>query len=594
MVISWTQNASLNRWIDEMVALCHPAEVHLCTGSEAEYDEIAQKMVVAKSLTPLNLQLRPHSFWCHSHPDDVARVEECTFICSAKEEDAGPTNHWQEPAKMKKKLYALFKGCMAGRTMYIVPYCMGPYHSPFAIVGVQITDSPYAVLNMKLMTRMGKKALEQLKDGPFIPGLHSVGCPLKKGEKDVPWPCNPKDRVIAHFPEERSIFSYGSGYGGNALLGKKCLALRIASSMGRDEGWMAEHMLILGITNPKGEKKYFAAAFPSACGKTNLAMMTPSLPGWKIQTVGDDIAWMRIGKDGRLYAVNPEAGYFGVAPGTSRKTNGNAMRTIEKNTIFTNVALTADKDVWWEGIGEEAPAHLTSWFGKPYDPASHKPAAHPNARFTVTARQNPIYDPMAEDPDGVPISAIIFGGRRATTVPLVTESFSWNHGVFFGASVSSEMTAAAKGEVGKLRHDPFAMLPFCGYHMGDYFGHWIEMGKKLREPPRIYAVNWFRKSAEGEFLWPGFGENARVLQWIFDRTSNNAPAQETPIGLLPTPHALDLSRLNLPAAQELFSVDTRAWEDECEELSTYFQRFGKKMPKPLLEELAHLRQRLHT
>ena len=591
---NWTQNVSLNRWIDESIALCRPKEVHLCDGSESEYDRMAQEMVQRGIFIPLDAKKRPNSFWCHSHPDDVARVEESTFICSKTKEGAGPTNNWADPEKMKKKLRSLFDGCMEGRTMYIVPYCMGPLRSSFSIVGVQITDSPYAVLNMKLMTRMGKGALEHMKDGPFVPGLHSVGVPLKPGAKDVPWPCNPKDRCIAHFPEERSILSFGSGYGGNALLGKKCLALRIASVFGRDEGWLAEHMLILGITNPKGEKKYIAAAFPSACGKTNLAMMTPTLPGWKIETVGDDIAWMRIGADGRLYAINPEAGYFGVAPGTSMKTNPNAMRTIEKNTIFTNVALTEDKDIWWEGIDGAAPPHLTSWLGTPYDATAGKPASHPNARFTVTARQNPIYDPAAENPAGVPISAIIFGARRAQTVPLVTESFNWAHGVFFGAAVSSETTAAAKGEIGKLRHDPFAMLPFCGYNMGDYFAHWLDMGRKADKLPRIYYVNWFRQTEQGKFLWPGFGENSRILKRIFERTSNDAQAQETPIGLLPTHQSLDLSHLPLSSStvQKLLEVDKTAWLAECDELDAYFKLFGSHMPKALANELAALRRRL--
>jgi phosphoenolpyruvate carboxykinase (GTP) len=586
--MTWTQNLPLNRWIGEMAALCKPSQIHLCDGSDAEYERLTKEMVRAGTLVPLT---RPGSFWCHSHPDDVARVEESTFICSKNKEDAGPTNNWADPAETKKKLRALFSGCMDGRTMYVVPYCMGPLHSRFSIVGVEITDSPYVVLNMKLMTRMGQAALAHLKDGPFVPGLHSVGVPLAAGKKDVPWPCNPTHRAIAHFPEERSILSFGSGYGGNALLGKKCLALRIASVIGRDEGWLAEHMLILGITNPKGEKKYIAAAFPSACGKTNLAMMTPTLPGWKIETVGDDIAWMRFGSDGRLYAINPEAGYFGVAPGTSMKTNPNAMRTIETNALFTNVAITAEKDVWWEGIDGAAPAGLTSWLGAPYDPASGKPASHPNARFTVSAKQNPIYDAAAEDPNGVPISAIIFGGRRASTIPLVAEALSWNHGVFFGASVSSETTAAAKGEVGKLRHDPFAMLPFCGYHMGDYFSHWIEMGKRSTPDklPRIYSVNWFRKSVDGKYLWPGFGENSRVLKWIFGRSAGDARAVNSPVGLVPAD--LDLSNLHVDPAP-LFSVDRAAWLGECDELASYFQLFGSKMPKELLKELGDLRQRL--
>lgn len=585
------QNGSFERWIQEIKALCRPAKVHLCDGSEAEYNRLAEEMVRTGALVRLDPKKRPNSYWCHSHPDDVARTEESTFICSRKKEDAGPTNHWADPAEMKERLLSLFRGSMEGRTMYIIPYCMGPLNSPFARYGVEITDSPYVVLNMYLMTRMGNPVLEQLKQHPFIPGLHSVGVPLKSGQKDVPWPCNPAQRCIAHFPEERSIWSFGSGYGGNALLGKKCFALRIASTLGREEGWLAEHMLILGITNPQGEKKYFAAAFPSACGKTNLAMMTSALPGWKIETVGDDIAWIHFGPDGRLYAINPEAGYFGVAPGTSMKTNPHAMQTIARNTLFTNVALTRDSDVWWEGINGEIPPHLTSWLGIPYDSSSGKPAAHPNARFTVSAKQNPIYDPQAENLHGVPLSAILFGGRRASLTPLVVEAFHWSHGVFFGASISSEITAASNGEIGKLRHDPFAMLPFCGYHMGDYFAHWLAMGKRSspEKLPRIYAVNWFRKTPDGRFLWSGFGENCRVLKWIFERTSNHpAPAKKSPIGYLPT----SLDPLSPAAFQSLFSIDPAAWKQECEALASYFQIFGNRMPQSLLDELSALKQRL--
>ncbi|MBI3508573.1 MAG: phosphoenolpyruvate carboxykinase (GTP) [Chlamydiia bacterium] len=581
----------LHSWIDEMAQLCRPDHIHLCDGSEAEYDRIAQAMVQANTFLPL--AKRPHSFWCHSDPDDVARVEESTYICSEKPEDAGPTNHWMAPAEMKAKLKTLFSGCMQGRTLYVVPYCMGPLHSPFAILGVEITDSPYAVLNMKLMTRMGQKALDLItKKKQFVPGLHSVGVPLKKGEKDSSWPCNSAHRHIVHFPEERSIWSFGSGYGGNALLGKKCLALRIASVLGRDEGWLAEHMLILGITNPTGEKKYIAAAFPSACGKTNLAMLTPTLPGWKIECVGDDIAWIRFGADGRLYAVNPEAGYFGVAPGTSMKTNPNAMKTITHNAIFTNVARTPDGDVWWEGMTDTAPKGLISWLDTLYDPASRMPAAHPNSRFTVPAKQNPIYDPAAENPQGVPLSAILFGGRRSAVLPLVIEAFDWQAGVFFGASLSSETTAAAKGETGKLRHDPFAMLPFCGYHMGDYFAHWLAMGRKSSADklPRIYAVNWFLKGKDGKYLWPGFGENSRVLQWIFERTSHQAEAKKTPIGYIP--ESLDLQGLGKIDMAALFHIDPTAWRQECEELSRYFALFGSRMPNALLEELRRLRRAL--
>ncbi len=582
----WTTHAALRMWIEETIRHCQPAHIHLCDGSAEEYDKIAAKMVKAGTLVPLSK--RPGSFWCHSHPDDVARVEESTFICSKQKEDAGPTNNWKEPGEMKQHLRTLFAGCMQGRTMYVIPYCMGPLGSPLARVGIEITDSPYVVLNMRLMTRMGRQALEQLQEGDFIPGLHSVGMPLKEGEKDAPWPCNPKQRVIAHFPEERSIFSFGSGYGGNALLGKKCFALRIASTMAREQGWLAEHMLILGLTNPEGEKKYIAAAFPSACGKTNLAMITPSLPGWKAECVGDDIAWMYIGKDGRLYAVNPEAGYFGVASGTSMQTNPMAMRTIEKNTIFTNTAM-ADGDIWWEGIGSEPPHNLISWLGEPWDGKS--PAAHPNSRFTVSMTQCPIYDPAANEPQGVPISAILFGGRRHSVMPLISEALSWNHGVFVGASLSSETTAAAKGEIGKLRHDPFAMLPFCGYNMGDYFAHWIEMGQKARKLPRIYSVNWFRKDANGKFIWPGFRENARVLKWIFERTSNKAPATITPIGQIPTPEALDLSGLHADYSS-LFSLDFAEWKKETEDLEQYFRLFGDHFPPELATELKHLEERL--
>ncbi len=584
----WTTHAALSKWIEETILQCQPARVHLCVGSNEEVDQIAAQMVEAGILVPL--AKRPGSYWCHSHPDDVARVEESTFICSEKKEDAGPTNNWKEPSEMKQHLKSLFAGCMQGRTLYVIPYCMGPLGSPLSRVGIEITDSPYVVINMHKMTRMGRQALDQLKNDPFIPGLHSVGVPLKEGQQDEPWPCNPKQRVIAHFPEEKSIFSFGSGYGGNALLGKKCFALRIASAMAREQGWLAEHMLILGLTNPEGVKKYIAAAFPSACGKTNLAMIMPSLPGWKAECVGDDIAWMHIGKDGRLYAINPEAGFFGVAPGTSMKTNPMAMRTIEKNSIFTNTALS-DGDVWWEGIGSEPPEALTSWLGTPWDGKS--PAAHPNSRFTVPMTQCPIYDPAAEDPEGVPISAILFGGRRHNVMPLVTEALSWNHGVFLGASLSSETTAAAKGEIGKLRHDPFAMLPFCGYNMGDYFAHWIDIGKhtSASKLPRIYSVNWYRKDAEGKYIWPGFGENARVLKWIFERASDKAPATTTPIGQIPPQEALDLSGLQTDY-DSLFSIDKDNWKKELQDLKEYFQRFGTHFPKELARELHHLEERL--
>ena len=583
-------NHMLDQWIKQMAALCNPEQIHVCDGSDAEYNAVASKMVEAGTLVPLNPAKRPNSYWCRSHPDDVARVEENTFICSKRKEDAGPTNNWKDPEEMRVVLGNLFSGCMQGRTMYVVPYCMGPLGSEFSIIGVEITDSPYVVLNMKLMTRMGAPVLAQMgKDGRFIPGIHSVGVPLAPNQKDVSWPCNPSNRWIAHFPETREIWSFGSGYGGNALLGKKCLALRIASVIARDESWLAEHMLILGITNPQGEKKYISAAFPSACGKTNLAMLQPSLPGWKVECVGDDIAWMRFGEDGSLYAVNPEAGYFGVAPGTSMKTNPNAMLSLTKNAIFTNVALTEDKDVWWEGMDGPAPPNLTTWLGELYDPASGKPAAHPNSRFTVSAKQCPIYDKEAENPKGVPLSAILFGGRRNTVVPLVVESFSWIDGVFKGASISSETTAASKGVVGKLRHDPFAMLPFCGYNMGDYFAHWLAMGKKSEKMPKIYSVKWFGKDENGKYIWPGFGENSRVLKWVFERCSGTVNARKSLIGYLP--EDLDLVGLGVDE-KALFKVDRDEWIAEANEIESYFKLFGDRLPKELSVQLQSLRDRL--
>lgn len=581
----WTANRKLQAWVEETIRHCKPMRVHLCDGSDEEFDRIAKEMVDQGTMIPLSK--RPNSFWCHSHPDDVARVEECTFICSQEKEDAGPTNLWEEPEKMKRHLKVLFDGCMRGRTMYVIPYCMGPIGSPLAHAGVEITDSPYVVLNMKLMTRMGRQALEHLN--AYIPGLHSVGVPLQEGQKDTAWPCNPKDRIIAHFPEEKSIFSYGSGYGGNALLGKKCFALRIASVMAKESGWLAEHMLILGLTSPEGEKKYIAAAFPSACGKTNLAMLKPTLPGWTVECVGDDIAWMYVGQDGRLYAINPEAGYFGVAPGTSMKTNPMAMGTIERNVIFTNTGY-ADGDVWWEGMTDAHPPHLISWLNKPWEAGSF--AAHPNSRFTVSMSQNPALDPQADNPAGVPISAILFGGRRHSVMPLVSEALSWNHGVFLGASLSSETTAAAKGEVGKLRHDPFAMRSFCGYNMGDYFAHWIEMGKRKAADklPRIYSINWFRRDQQGKLLWPGYGENIRVLKWIFERTSNNAAATITPIGHIPTPEALDVSGLEVDY-RSLFSLEPVEWREEASRLEEYFQHFEGHLPKAITDELCNLKAR---
>ena len=586
----WTTNTQLQAWIKEQVQLCKPDKVHLCDGSKKEFDETAKLMCDSGAFVALNPDKRPGSFWCHSDPSDVARVEDRTFICSKNEIDAGPTNHWREPEEMKAHMLQLFNGCMQGRTMYVIPFCMGPIGSELSLIGVQITDSPYVVCNMRIMTRMGEKALKLLDKGaPYIPCMHSVGVPLKPGDKDSFWPCREDEKWIVHFPEDRSIWSFGSGYGGNALLGKKCLALRIASAQARDEGWLAEHMLIVGITNPEGVKRYFCAAFPSACGKTNLAMLKPAVPGWKIETVGDDIAWMRFGKDGRLYAINPESGYFGVAPGTSWESNPSAMETLSKNAIYTNVALTDEKDIWWEGMTEDPPAHLTNWKGEDWTPESEDKASHPNARFTVSAYQCPVLDPAMDDTQGVPISGIIFGGRRASTVPLVFETRDWEHGTFVGASVSSEKTAAAAGKVGELRHDPFAMLPFCGYNMGDYFGHWLKMGKKSDKMPRIFHVNWFRKDKDGKFLWPGFGENIRVLEWIFNRAEGFADAKETPIGLIPT--SLDLQNLDVDM-EALFEIDNAAWQQEVQSIREYFSMFGDRLPEGIKQQLDILEKNL--